>query len=482
MAGTEILDTAVVGAGPYGLSVGAHAGARGSRTRVFGTPMRAWAEHMPVGMKLKSEPWASHLSDPRDRYTLKEYCRLKGLPYAHGVPTPVETFVDYGRWFQQQAVPDLHETDVLRVDREGAVFTLELADGSSARARSVVLATGFLPFPRIPEALAGLGAPQVLHSSAVNDLSAFAGKRVTVVGAGQAAIEIAVLLDEVGADVTLVARTAKLAWNSLPGDLPTGLWQRLRQPENGLGPGYYNKVLGDLPALFRRLPGGYRMEVVRKTLGPEGSWWVRERFEKSFDAAHVHTGTRITSAAPEGDGLRLELTGGRELRADHVVAATRVRGGRQEADDARRGAARPGPRRAGLIRPAGTRRGLRLLGARAAHRRAGVGGDVRAVDALRVRVRVRGPHRGGEVAALTAPRRPYLSDAVLLSAIQSAVAAIQSAIREFCYREQASRPPAGSASPPRGEGYLGRDYKMVAMSLKARIDCGYRDRRRASEA
>jgi len=45
-----MLDTAVVGAGPYGLSVAAHAAARGSRTRVFGTPMQAWAEHMPVGM------------------------------------------------------------------------------------------------------------------------------------------------------------------------------------------------------------------------------------------------------------------------------------------------------------------------------------------------------------------------------------------------------------------------------------------------
>jgi len=322
MTGTGILDTAVVGAGPYGLSVAAHAGARGSRTRVFGTPMRAWAEHMPQGMKLKSEPWASHLSDPRDRYTLKEYCRLQELPYAHGVPTPVETFVAYGRWFQRQAVPDLHETDVVRVDREGAVFSLELADGSSARARSVVLAAGFLPFPRTPEALVGLAAPQVLHSSMVNDVSGFAGKRVVVVGGGQAAIEIAVLLDEAGADVTLVARAAALRWNSFPADLPTGLWQRIRQPENGLGPGYYNKVLGDLPSLFRRLPAGYRMEVVRKTLGPEGSWWIRDRFEKSFDAPHVLTGTQITKASPEGGALRLELSCGRELEADHVIAAT----------------------------------------------------------------------------------------------------------------------------------------------------------------
>ncbi|MEY9908185.1 cation diffusion facilitator CzcD-associated flavoprotein CzcO [Catenulispora sp. MAP12-49] len=322
MAGTEILDTAVVGAGPYGLSVAAHATARGSRTRVFGTPMKAWAEHMPMGMKLKSEPWASHLSDPRDSFTLREYCRLEGLPYEHGVPTPVETFVDYGRWFQRQAVPDLHECDVRRVDREGREFTLELADGSSVRSRSVVLAAGFLPFPRMPEALVGLTAPRVLHSSAVNDLAAYDGKQVTVVGGGQAAIEIAVLLDEAGADVTLVARTGALRWNSLPGPLPATLWERVRRPESGLGPGYYNKVLSDLQVVFRRMPKDYRMEVVRKTLGPEGSWWIRDRFEKSFDAEHARTGTRITAARPQGDRLVLELSGGRELEVDHVIAAT----------------------------------------------------------------------------------------------------------------------------------------------------------------
>jgi hypothetical protein len=284
--------------------------------------MRAWAEHMPQGMKLKSEPWASHLSDPRDRYTLKEYCRLHGLPYAHGVPTPVETFVDYGRWFGQEAVSEVHATDVLRVDREGAEFALELADGSSVRSRSVVLAAGFLPFPRMPEALVGLQAPQVMHSSTVNDLSAFSGKRVAVVGGGQAAIEIAVLLDEAGADVTLVARAGALRWNNLPSDFPTTLWQRLRRPESGLGPGYYNKVLSDLQIVFRRLPREYRMELVRKTLGPEGSWWIRERFEKSFDAEHARTGTQIAAARPEGGRLVLELSCGRELEADHVVAAT----------------------------------------------------------------------------------------------------------------------------------------------------------------
>lgn len=322
MTGTGILDAAVVGAGPYGLSVAAHAHSRGSRTRVFGKPMRAWAEHMPAGMMLKSEPWASHLSDPRDRYTLKAYCRLKDLPYAHGLPTPVETFVDYGRWFGREAVPDVHESDVVRVDREGTVFTLELADGTSVRSRSVVLAAGFLPFPRFPEALAGLAAPRVLHSSAVNDLSVFSGKRVTVVGGGQAAIEIGVLLGEAGADVTLVARAGALRWNNLPSDLPTTLWQRIRQPESGLGPGYYNKVLSDLPTVFRRLPTARRLDIVRKALGPEGSWWIRDRFEKSFDAERARVGTRITAARPEDGRLVLDLSDGRRLEADHVIAAT----------------------------------------------------------------------------------------------------------------------------------------------------------------
>lgn len=322
MTGTEILDAAVVGAGPYGLSVAAHARRRGSRARVFGTPMRAWAEHMPVGMKLKSEPWASHLSDPQGRYTLKAYCELNELPYAHGLPTPVETFVDYGRWFRRQTAVDVHESDVVRVDREGPVFTLELADGSAARARSVVLAAGFLPFPRFPEVLAGLGAPQVLHSSAVNDLSAFSGKRVTVIGGGQAAIEIAVLLDAAGADVTLVARAGALRWNSFPSNLSTTLWERIRQPESGLGPGYYNKVLSDLPILFRRLSAARRLNIVDNTLGPAGSWWIRERFEKSFDAERARTGTQVAAVRPEGGRLVLRLSGGGELAADHVIAAT----------------------------------------------------------------------------------------------------------------------------------------------------------------
>ena len=37
-------DVAVIGAGPYGLSLAAHLRARGADIRVFGFPMQSWRE------------------------------------------------------------------------------------------------------------------------------------------------------------------------------------------------------------------------------------------------------------------------------------------------------------------------------------------------------------------------------------------------------------------------------------------------------
>ena len=47
-------DIAIIGAGPYGLSIAAHAVGRGLNFRIFGSPMRDWTQ-MPKGMLLKSE-------------------------------------------------------------------------------------------------------------------------------------------------------------------------------------------------------------------------------------------------------------------------------------------------------------------------------------------------------------------------------------------------------------------------------------------
>jgi hypothetical protein len=78
------VDVAIVGAGPYGLSLAAHLHSRGVDARVFGEPMRAWKNNMPAGMLLKSYPWASNLSDAESTFTAKRFYTEQGLPYDVG--------------------------------------------------------------------------------------------------------------------------------------------------------------------------------------------------------------------------------------------------------------------------------------------------------------------------------------------------------------------------------------------------------------
>ncbi len=83
-------DVAIIGTGPYGLSIGAHLKAAGVNFRIFGSSMEFWLKHMPKGMHLKSEGFASSLFDRESRFSLKAYCLEQGLPYAYtGLPVPL---------------------------------------------------------------------------------------------------------------------------------------------------------------------------------------------------------------------------------------------------------------------------------------------------------------------------------------------------------------------------------------------------------
>ncbi|MGW8768863.1 FAD-dependent oxidoreductase [Streptomyces sp. NPDC055815] len=316
-------DLVVVGAGPYGLSVAAHAAAHGLNFRAFGRSMESW-HAMPSGMFLKSEPWASHLSDPEGAYGLDAYAATRGVHTEHGVPLPVGFFAAYGDWFARQTVPVLDERLVGSVAPAAGGFEVRTEDGEAVRARTVALAVGVLPFLEVPGALRGLPGRYVTHSSHHGELDGFAGRDVTVVGAGQAALETAALLVERGAGaVRIVARAGRLRWNTVPPALDRGLWPSLRAPHTGLGCGWRNRLYADTPGIFRRLPAATRERIFGSALGPAGAWWLRERFAAVGD---VRLGQRITSARVTGDErLRLDVAGPdgtTVLETDHVIAAT----------------------------------------------------------------------------------------------------------------------------------------------------------------
>lgn len=316
-------DLVVVGAGPYGLSIAAHAAAAGLRLRVLGRPMASWRDNMPAGMFLKSEPWASNLSDPTGNRTLSAYCASHGLPAEHGSPVPLDTFTDYGLWFAELAVPRVDEQTVTAVRPQGRGFVVTTQDGETIPARTVALAVGVMPFVNHPKPLLGLPEGLATHSSDHGDLSRFKGKDVTVIGAGQAALETAALLAEEGATARIVARADHLVWNTVPQPLERGLLRSLREPYAGLGPGWPNWLWSEAPWAVRRLPGTTRARIATTALGPAGAWWLRDRFE---GAVPVLLGHRIRAASPASGGVRLDLTtstGARTfLETEHVIAAT----------------------------------------------------------------------------------------------------------------------------------------------------------------
>ncbi|WP_433340916.1 FAD-dependent oxidoreductase [Streptomyces sp. CA-253872] len=327
-----IQPVAVIGAGPYGLSTAAHLRARGLPVRVFGEPMVSWREHMPAGMVLKSTPAASDLDAPEQGHTLVDYCEAAGLrPLVTDEDlVPIETFVRYGAWFQRRLVPGLERERVVSVaTASGGGFALKLGSGERFTARAVVVATGLTGFAHLPPALAeaaadapaaGPPAP-VTHASRHADLSAFAGRDLLVVGAGQSALESAVLAAEAGARVRLVARgRGAVAFGAPPWRQP-----RLR-PSSPFGNAWSLHVFSYHPGFYRALPAGARHFGVRRVLGPLGAWWLRERYEGRVTTQEVRAVEGVTRKDEELV-VRLRGLNGRteEVRADHVLAATGYR-------------------------------------------------------------------------------------------------------------------------------------------------------------
>jgi len=319
-------DVAVIGAGPYGLALATHLRARGVQTQVFGRPMASWLERMPRGMLLKSEGFASSISDPGRRHTLAHYCAELGIPYgAYGDPVSLETFSGYGIWFQQTLLPDVIDAQVRGVQPAAEGFELTLDDGRTALARTVVVACGFPRFRHTPPELEALPSDVVSHTSDHADLEEFGGSSVAVVGAGQSALETAALLVECGASATVVARTPVLAWNGPPEVGRRPLRRRARAPLSGLGAGWANVVYAEAPRVVHGFPAARRVRLAREVLGPSGAWWLRERIEGHVEVLAGHV---VTGAQASGGRARLRLAAGgssREIEVDHVIAGTGYR-------------------------------------------------------------------------------------------------------------------------------------------------------------
>jgi thioredoxin reductase len=318
-----MVDVAIIGSGPYGLSVAAHLKARGVDFRIFGHPMSTWLNHMPKGMRLKSEGFASCLYDPKSQLTLGKYCQVKGLPYQDvGLPVPLETFCSYGLEFQRRFVPNLENKLVTSLNRESVGFKIGLNNGEVVAAKKVVIAVGLSYFAQIPTPLSALSKELATHSSQHNSVDRFTGREVAVVGAGASALDLASILHRNGASVQVIARKPEIRFQGAP-QLPRPLLERFRAPMTTIGPGWQSVFCTEAPLLFRQLPESIRLEAVRKILGPAPCWFTKDEV---VGKVPFHTGVRITKAEAQNNQVSLELTDNagarRAVSVDHVIAAT----------------------------------------------------------------------------------------------------------------------------------------------------------------
>jgi thioredoxin reductase len=319
------VDVAIIGAGPFGLSVASHLLAHGVDVRVFGLPMQTWRDSMPHGMRLKSEGFATNISDPKGELTLEKFCQAKNLPYAHtGIPVTAELFADYGNEFQRRFVPDLERKLVMSVELGSNGFDLRLNNNEALTARNVVIAVGIKAFDYLPSELRGFSEDLVTHSCSYGDAAHLAGKEVIVVGAGSSATDTAALLRARGAKPSILTRRSTVNFQTPLGK--RSLYDEIKAPMTGLGPGWKAVLCVKAPLLFHAMPEGFRVDVVRRFLGPAPGWFVRDEVE-----GHIPYITRsiLTKASAEGGRIRLSVRHAdnsiNDLDADHVIAATGYR-------------------------------------------------------------------------------------------------------------------------------------------------------------
>jgi hypothetical protein len=307
----------IIGAGPHGLAAAAYLRGGGVETISFGEPLEFWRAHMPAGMILRSRKRASSIAAPRRALTIEHYEQSTGTA-VHAPNLLLDEFVEYALWFQRRVVPDVDPRRVEQLDRDGDGFRLRLSGGEALEAARVIVAAGLAPFANRPAPFAALPTGLASHAVDHADPSRFAGQSVIVVGAGQSALESAVLLAEAGAKVEVLVRAPSVIW--LHED-PAGAKRKrrvpLRPPPTGVG-GRLTGWIAAVPDVFRLLPERLHPWISYRCIRPAASSWV----ERRVGALAISCGCFAIEAEAAGGQARLRLNDGSKRIADHVLLGT----------------------------------------------------------------------------------------------------------------------------------------------------------------
>jgi len=285
--------------------------------------MSFWECNMPQGMFLRSGWDATHIADPSDSLTLEAFQAATGKRFSK--PVPLDCFVQYGQWYQRQALPDLDQREIVRVETGPNGFRIRLMDGESFDSRRVVIAAGINSFAWRPPEFNGFDSSLVSHTSEHRDLGAFMNRRVLVIGSGQSALESAALLHEGGAEVEVIGRADHInwlqGWASMTLHWCLGsLVKNLLYAPTDVGPAGISQLMAR-PDLLRMLPRSVQDKLRKRAVRPAGSRWLVKRLEK----VPIRLGCTVASVTPSGERVKVRLDDGSDRTIDHVLLGTGYR-------------------------------------------------------------------------------------------------------------------------------------------------------------
>ena len=293
-----MLDVLIIGAGPYGISLAAHAVAKGLNYRLLGYPMDFWKNQMPQNMFIRTPHELVNFSDPKGKFTLQRFSEETGTKIES--PLLRTIFVEYANWFIQKTGVQFTPELVNNLKYNGKTYSVSTDKGNLFDAKNIVVATGIGHFKYVPEILKELPESLVSHTSGYTSFEQFKGKDIIVFGSGQSAWEAAALLYEEKANVELIYRRNE----------PSFIKPNKNQEQ----------LLRFIGNIFYKFPS-----FLKKKLWEIGSQTVpiAEFLRPYVQNKVIETSGAIIDFVEEKNGkIKVSLSNGTERIVDHIITAS----------------------------------------------------------------------------------------------------------------------------------------------------------------
>jgi cation diffusion facilitator CzcD-associated flavoprotein CzcO len=182
----------IIGAGPYGISLAYELWERNIPFVIAGKPFELWFKHTLDSSHIRSDRHTSEIYTRNNVFNLtkfiKDYDPINGKKLMKKRLSRL-LFRDYLRDVLKKLPFNIEEQNVSDLSMKDNQYVSQLKDGQVIYSDSVVIATGVSHHQSMPENLANLDHPSVLHSWNVKDYQEWKNKKVLVVGGGQSAAD-----------------------------------------------------------------------------------------------------------------------------------------------------------------------------------------------------------------------------------------------------------------------------------------------------